>query len=578
MMRRERVHPALLALLAAALGACDGAAIVSRDGGLAVTSRALRGGIGSRLAAAAVARLHAVDAKTGRTVASTTPNAQGQFSFPALPKGVTYRLTAQAGRRAVPVVFPKQMGAPARTNLFNIGRRGTSRTGTLDGPIDLGALEAVMVDGEVQLTPMNPQQAPNLQEDFDEDGMTDGVDLDDDGDGIPDDMDPDDNADGVPDNDQFADQDGDGITNESDADVDGDGVANGADPDNDNDGTPDAMDSTPNGVYRGTSDDTDGDGVPNAEDSTDPDEGLFVEGDGGVPGDGGTSGDVVLSEDGGATHSDIGVVEEDAAAPPEDAAPACVDEPQTSYHPTGPHWTYMEQAEWGAITEDGGTPFSMCTGMQQTPVNIVVDGLAAETRPLTFHNYGTVPLRIVNNGHTVQVNVAGPYGESSPHVMFAGTRYYLAQLHGHAQSEHQINGAHASMEWHFVHSTTGRTDGSGEILVVGVLFDAAKTSPSNGALQPLLTNGPAMAHEQTLCSVGVNLGALIPANRSFFHYSPGSLTTPPCTMGLQWFVMRDQLTLSQGQMGSFVTAFGGQFNNRAVQPLNMRMVTQYTAP
>ena len=76
----------------------------------------------------------------------------------------------------------------------------------------------------------------------------------------------------------------------------------------------------------------------------------------------------------------------------------------------------------------------------------------------------------------------------------------------------------------------------------------------------------------------MNLGALLPANRSFYHDSPGSLTTPPCTMGLSWFVMRDRLTTAPSQVSAFLTAFGGHPNHRDVQALNGRAVTLFTAP
>ena len=274
--RRWQVHPVLLgAAAAAALVNCDGAAIVSRagDGGVATASRSLRGAIPTRLAGAAVSRLNVVNAATGRTVATATPNAQGQFTLNNVPRGATYRLTAQAGNQAVPLVFPRQQGTPAaKTNLFNVGTRTDPRVGTLDGPIELGELATLSIGDETQVTPANAANAPNLQEDFDNDGMPDGVDTDDDGDGVADEMDNDDNGDGVPDATQFGDQDDDGITNESDPDADGDGTPNSVDDDNDNDGVPDAMDSSPNGDARGTAEDSDGDGVPNAEDSMDPDD------------------------------------------------------------------------------------------------------------------------------------------------------------------------------------------------------------------------------------------------------------------------------------------------------------------
>jgi hypothetical protein len=263
--------------MAAALAGCDGASIVSRadggaDGSVAATTRALRGSLPLRFGGVAVSRINVINARSGRTVGSAVPDASGQFAIPNIPVGGTYKVAAQAGQQSVPLLFPKQQGSPAQTNLFNVGTRTNPRVGGTDGPIDVGAITESMDDGEAQMTPMNPARAPNMQEDFDNDGTPDGADPDVDGDGTPNAMDTDNDGDGMSDNQQFGDQDGDGITNESDPDVDGDGVPNARDDDNDNDGIPDAMDTTPNGDVRGTPEDTDGDGVPNAEDSTSPDD------------------------------------------------------------------------------------------------------------------------------------------------------------------------------------------------------------------------------------------------------------------------------------------------------------------
>ncbi|MFO0625978.1 MAG: C1 family peptidase [Polyangiales bacterium] len=276
MKRRWLADPSMLAI-AAALTGCDGAAIVHRadggaDGGVTATTRALRGAVPTRLAGFAVSRVHVINARSGRTVATATPDAQGQFTIPNVPAGGTYKVTAQAGQQAVPLLFPRQQGGAARTNLFNVGARTTPRAGTLDGPIDVGAITESMDDGETHLTPADPARAPNMQEDFDNDGTPDGADADVDGDGTPNAMDTDNDGDGTPDNAAFGDNDGDGITNESDPDLDGDGTPNATDTDNDNDGVSDDMDTSPNGDVRGSPEDSDGDGIPNTEDTTSADD------------------------------------------------------------------------------------------------------------------------------------------------------------------------------------------------------------------------------------------------------------------------------------------------------------------
>jgi hypothetical protein len=263
-----------------------------------VTSRVVRGRVPARTGNARIVRVVAINAKTRLTIGSVVPAANGTWSLSNMPVGATYRLQfITANNRSRPLVFPRRVGVPAKTNLFRIGTKRSFRVGTLDGPIDVGDLTTEMVDGEEQFVPPSGS-APNTQEDFDEDGMPDSMDPDLDGDGTDDAMDTDLDGDGTPDNTAFGDQDGDGITNESDPDMDGDGMPNAQDTDNDNDGMPDAMDTSPNGDEGGNAEDRDGDGVPNSEDVSTPDDGD----EGGGGGDGGTD----LPVDAGAPKEDGG--------------------------------------------------------------------------------------------------------------------------------------------------------------------------------------------------------------------------------------------------------------------------------
>ena len=563
-------------VLAACVASCDGAAIVAQDASVNLTARTIRGVIPARIGNALVTRINVIDAKTGRTVAFTTPNAQGAFTLNNVPKGSTYRITVQAGRIAVPLIFPQAMGSPRKTNIFKVGTKRGARAGTLDGPIDVGTLTTTTEGQDEQLTPMNPASAPNNQEDFDEDGMPDAADTDVDGDGTPNEMDMDNDGDGMPDNAAFGDQDGDGITNESDADMDGDGTPNAMDADNDNDGTPDAMDSTPNGDTRGTAEDTDGDGVPNSEDTANADDGDADQ----EMGDGGTEHmDAAAHEDGG------GHGKEDVE--PDPPFMGCTDSP--FMHSSLPHWTYMDQAEWAGIMDaDGGVPYATCAGpmMQQTPVNIVPTGDAGfetEANQLTLNRYDTaVPLRIVNNGHTVQVNVATagqPCTAALPHVDIGGTLYCLVQFHGHTRSEHRVAGRQLPMEWHFVHSTTNDlTTPGGQYLVVGVFFDTPTGATANAALASILERAPRNELNRACADTTVRLDAMLPANRSYYHYSPGSLTTPGCSKGLNWFVFSAPVPTTTAQQERLLERIGGHENARNVQPIGARTIFQYTAP
>lgn len=259
------------------------------------TSRVIRGRVPVRVGAFRVLRVTAVNALTRRVVSSAVPGADGAFELAGVTVGATYRLHAVVGRRSIPIVFPKSMGDPAKVNLFKIGVREDFRAMGIDGPLDLGQIREDGADAFD--TP--PENAPNLQEDFDGDGVVDGRDPDVDNDGMPNAMDPDDDGDGREDRVEYGDLDGDGLSNESDGDLDGDGMPNLADTDNDNDGVPDTMDGMPIGSEDTPPGDADGDGLPDAEDETPHGEDTPVapDLDGGVPKDGGVPEDGELPMD-----------------------------------------------------------------------------------------------------------------------------------------------------------------------------------------------------------------------------------------------------------------------------------------
>jgi hypothetical protein len=293
-------HVAALGLaLLGSVGGCGSSTPVVQT----VTSRVVRGKVPVRTGNARIVRVVAINAKTRLTIGAAVPAANGTWALNNMPVGATYRLQIiTANNRSRPMVFAKRPGAPARTNLFRIGTKRALRAGRLDGPIDVGDLTSEMLDGEETFVPP-ANNAPNMQEDFDEDGMPDAMDADLDGDNTPDEMDTDLDGDGAEDNQAFGDQDGDGLTNESDPDMDGDGMANAVDADNDNDGMPDAMDTSPNGDEGAAPEDRDGDGIPNTEDVSTPDDGTET---GGGETDGGAGEEYAAVEEDAAVEGDGG--------------------------------------------------------------------------------------------------------------------------------------------------------------------------------------------------------------------------------------------------------------------------------
>ena len=219
-----------------------------------------------------------------------------------------------------------------------------------------------------------------------------------------------------------------------------------------------------------------------------------------------------------------------------------------SYHKdqTGPkHWAEMEQ------------DFAACgKGHEQSPIDIRTKAAAKEHLPAIQFDYQAVPLSIVNNGHSIQVNYA-----PGSFITVDGHRYELQQFHFHKPSEEMIDGKHAAMVAHLVHK-----DDQGKLAVVAVLLDPGEVNPM---VATLWKNLPKKGAEATVQGVQVNAADLLPADRSYFTFA-GSLTTPPCSEGVTWFVLKKPATLSKGEIARFGQAY--PMNARPVQPLDGRVV------
>jgi carbonic anhydrase len=229
-----------------------------------------------------------------------------------------------------------------------------------------------------------------------------------------------------------------------------------------------------------------------------------------------------------------------------------------------PHWSYEGEAgpdRWSALSPD----WAPCGGGQsQSPIDIHetlragLPAMAAGFKPAqlkTIHHAHMAAA--INNGHTIQVN----YTEGD--VLTLGEEpFQLLQYHFHSPSEHTVGGRHYPMEMHMVHKSAG-----GTLAVIGVFIAEGQ---HNAAFDPIWSNLPkARGVENHFENVTVDVGSLLPSVRTTYRYR-GSLTTPPCSEGVQWIVMTSPIHLSAEQIGAFQSIIQG--NNRPVQPLNGRAV------
>ncbi len=213
------------------------------------------------------------------------------------------------------------------------------------------------------------------------------------------------------------------------------------------------------------------------------------------------------------------------------------------------HWGYE-----GAMGPDRwGDEFPTCAkGKSQSPLNIK-GPFEKALFPIT-PDYKTGPLKIVNNGHTIQVNV--PPGSK---LRIDSKPFELVQFHFHRPSEELIDGKPAAMVVHFVHKNT-----EGRLAVLGVLL---KEGNENPGIKTLWQHAPLKEGEAEPEGVSFNPANLLPREFEFWSYE-GSLTTPPCTEGVRFFILKSQVNIAKDQ----VDQFPFKKNARPVQPQNGRAI------
>ncbi|HUG22408.1 carbonic anhydrase [Piscinibacter sp.] len=220
------------------------------------------------------------------------------------------------------------------------------------------------------------------------------------------------------------------------------------------------------------------------------------------------------------------------------------------------HWTYQGATGpevWGRLKPE----FAKCaTGKRQSPIDLH-DGIRVDLEPVRF-DYRPSAFRVIDNGHTVQVNVA-----PGNHIEVLGRRYELQQFHFHRPSEERIAGRQFDMDAHLVHK-----DDEGRLAVVAVLLERGGAQP---VVQTVWNNLPLEKGEEQPARVNIDLNELLPADRGYFIYM-GSLTTPPCSEGVVWMVMKTPVGISDDQLGIFSRLY--PMNARPIQSAGRRMVKE----
>ncbi|MGA8438546.1 MAG: carbonic anhydrase family protein [Candidatus Sulfotelmatobacter sp.] len=218
-------------------------------------------------------------------------------------------------------------------------------------------------------------------------------------------------------------------------------------------------------------------------------------------------------------------------------------------------WTYDGAAHWSDLDPE----YAACNGKEQSPIDIR-SAEKAELPDLRFESKST-PLRyVINNRYTIRVN--HPPGNGN-FLLVGDRKYQLTQFHFHRPSEEYIHGKPYEMEAHLMYQTS-----DGKVAGVTVFM---KPGLANPTVQRVWDHMPKAEGQEEVAGVDINPGELLPNHRAYFMYT-GSLTAPPCTEGVTWFVLKTPINLSAEQMDAFAKLYPN--DARPLQSLNGRIVKE----
>jgi len=207
------------------------------------------------------------------------------------------------------------------------------------------------------------------------------------------------------------------------------------------------------------------------------------------------------------------------------------------------------------------------SGTSQSPVSLNSSSVSNNNSQKLSFNYSDlgVPVSLQNNGHTLFIDVATNSKGNSSYLTFNGNKYSLLQFHFHQNSEHHVDRLSHPIEMHLVHQNS-----AGDVLVVGVFYDRVNTEHGNKFLRQFWNLMPT-TESIVLHNIRIKWQQLFLYlnTDSYWAYS-GSLTTPPCTEGVQWVVIQNPIPISFEQWQLFDSING--FCARFTQPLNNRTI------
>ena len=214
------------------------------------------------------------------------------------------------------------------------------------------------------------------------------------------------------------------------------------------------------------------------------------------------------------------------------------------------HWDYDKHgpAHWGEFSE------TCAKGKEQSPIDIQNEKTkklpAKYLLKLDEDRHTTA--KVIDNGHSIKITP-----EQGGDLYIDGEKFHLLQFHYHGLSENTIDGKHSALEMHMVHQNK-----DGKLAVIGVMYKEGKNNP---VLDNILGNVGE--------TIRIDPIDILPADTQRYYHWKGSLTTPPCSEDVEWFLMRTPVEASKDQISAMRKYY--DHNNRPVQPLNGRTVQNH---
>ncbi|WLV24978.1 carbonic anhydrase family protein [Aciduricibacillus chroicocephali] len=211
------------------------------------------------------------------------------------------------------------------------------------------------------------------------------------------------------------------------------------------------------------------------------------------------------------------------------------------------NWNYEEQKKW-----------PMDSGKMQSPIDLRSKTVQKMTEQGKLKlQFDPVVSYIEDNGHSIQVGGKGA-------AKINGRTFDFKQVHFHAESEHTLEGKHFPLEAHFVHQST-----NGRLAVIGVFFKEGKENKAFGDILKNIKKGKKVEKTEK-----VNIAEMLPNNQQDYYHYLGSLTTPPLSENVEWYVLNQPVEVSAAQIKKFGTYYND--NNRDIQPIGDRPVLEHS--